>query len=1343
MSDGVPPVALIAVGASAGGLAALRALLGGFATGLEASLIIVQHLDPDRDSMLVPLLEKVSALPVVEIRDRIAVETGTVYVGPPGKYLDLEGGTIRLTDPPGHRFGRTPIDHLFKQLADLHGPAAIGVVLSGTGSDGAQGLCEIKSAGGLCLVQSPEEAEFDGMPQAAIKTRCVDIVDTVGALAQRLAIVIEGERRAAADDGGTMSDPADSPQFAEVLELLNGHQGADFRNYKTGTLNRRIRRRMGIRGKQTLRGYADLLRADAAERDLLVKDLLIGVTRFFRDPEVWQEIATGPAERLVQTLTGGEAIRAWCAGCATGEEAYTLAMVLRDAVARSGKDIEVLIFATDVNEDAIEWARAGRYPAASIADLDPELARRWFTENGAEVRVRAELRECVVFAAQNAIFDPPFSSLDLISCRNLMIYLDREAQKRLFETFHFSLRPAGTLVLGMSETAESRRDLFEPTDKKNRIYSRIGTVQTAPPAGSRSRRDGPAPAKEPADPPLSPPTSDAVVRAMLSRFAPPAVLVDRSFDVQRFHGELQPYLSFSRGSMSGNLISMLTEGYQGRVWSALKEARSADRVAERRISAADGSTRQTRVIVEPIQISRANSGFLVYFQELPAEAGSAQSARPGPGIDGATGGATGESRGAAAPHDAGLLDEYQAEIEMLRQELQSVIETQDASTEELQAANEEVMSTNEELQSSNEELETSREELQSLNEELSTINSELEDKVQELEATNDDLANLISSTDIATLFLDTALAIRRFSHKTRELFALRDTDVGRPLGDLNMKIADPTLLEDARRVLDRLVRSECEVSGDGYAYLRRIVPYRTHADRIDGVIVTYSDIQRLREAAEKLSEQARRQTAIAILGEMALTSETPEALFARAAEDIAAHTGSKFVEIQRLDPSASQFQLVAGSGWARGMAGHALTPNDPANHLGMALRRLGTTEVADFDSDPRLAPSQLLADHGVRGGACIVIGPPQSPWGLLGCWRGDPGPLDEAERNFLTQVANILWLSISQIAARQLRENERAMLQNLMDGLPTMIAVVDASLRFEMANRAFDRLGLIGDEVHGSDIEGVLGPEASRAIKEAIRPGDETEETAVEAVIPIPGEGLRTFLIHCAPRLIDGQFAGYYIAAMDIEERKQSEERNRTISAELDHRVKNILALVRTIARMTGRNTRSIAEFQKVFSDRIQSLSRTHAALALSKWSGLHLEQLLRAELEAYGDPSVAQRVEIAGPPVRLNARATQSLSLVFHELTTNAVKYGALSRHSGRLDVRWTFDGHTLSLKWDEQGVTGLTQPEARGFGSTVIESAVEQQLGGDLVLQYRSDGLLCEMNIPAPKLNGALDDH
>lgn len=1297
-------VAVVAIGASAGGLDAIKRLLGAVEPDKTTAFIVAMHLDPDKQSHLAELLDRATPLEVREGSDGQRIVPGAVYTVPPGRYLSLNDGRLVIDQPPQDRFNRNSIDHLFTSLADQYGSVSLGIVLSGTGSDGAQGVRDIKAAGGIVLVQDPDDAEFDGMPKSAISTGTVDVVASCEELAARLVDIaaIHGEefRRSVEPDAEFVPDEVEA-----MTTVLESQTGYDFSEYKRATMLRRLRRRMGLRRSADYRAYLALISQDGRERMALVNDLLIGVTQFFRDPAAWEALGADAIDEIVERMSDGETIRAWSVGCASGEEAYTLAILILERIERSGKRLNVQIFGSDLNGAAIDRARVGRYPARSVSGLPPERVERWFQRRGDNLQAKQELREKLVFTRQNALSDPPFSKIDLICCRNLLIYLNVEAQDAIINTFHFSLRDKGFLFLGLSESVERHQSKFESVHKSQRIFRRLPGSSNLP-RTSRTTQSEVVVWKDKSE--TIPITTNAAVHSMLSRFVPPAILVNAGFEIISMHGELGKVLGFQRGTMTSNVLELVDEAYQTSLWSILQQARRDERAADIHVLPIEADRPDMTIVVEPVE-SRGESQFLIYFIQGGDEPSTAKGAAP-----------AGERNPEAY---------YESEISILRQELTSIIQRAETSKEELQAANEEIMSANEELQSSNEELETSREELQSLNQELTATNSTLEEKVAELEATNDDLSNLIRSTDVATIFLDMDLRIRRFSDRATEQFHVKDVDIGRPLSDLSLTARDDSLIEDAQSVLDNLKITEREILSDGGAYLRRITPYRTHANQIDGVIITYAEVTRLRETTEQVKTQSRRHEAMTELGRFVLSVDDLDSVLERTAEMLHAELDAPRVGIHQLDRAEDCFVFVAGHGWDNRLLGQKKIVNEPLNELGFALRQPIAT--SDVFADNRLKPSGRLTPATAGAGICVPVGPSYAPWGVIEIWWEGARQVEEVTQSYVSSVANFLWLAIQNIQNERVRENERQELQSLLDGIPVLVGVVDSQNRFELANQAFEETGWVMAELRGQTLNAVLGDEVAARAVELSR--DRTKDRSAEIEIELPGQGRHTHLLYCVPRASVSGDGGFYLVAIDIDERKRWERRNAIISAELDHRVKNILALVTMLARMSGRNANDIEAYRADFSNRIDALARTHSRLADQKWEWVDLRRLVEGELATYGD--AAADYVLDGPRLELDLRASQSFSLAIHELTTNAVKYGAYAEPGGRLEVTWTVNDENLHLRWIETTSRPIKEPQAHGFGRTLIETAIVEQMEGSIEMSFAADGFRCEIFVPTER--------
>jgi two-component system CheB/CheR fusion protein len=844
------PPAVVGIGASAGGLEALERFLAHVPPESGLAFVVIQHLDPTHAGILPELLQRATAMPVIAARDRLAVEADHVYVIPPNRDLAIFHGRLQLLEPTAPRGLRLPIDFFFRALAADCRERAIGVILSGMGSDGTLGLRAIKEQGGLILVQDPATAKFDGMPRSAIATGLADLVAAVDELPRRIGEILQRSPHSTAAD--ETAEGESSPQRSaldKICILLRARTGNDFSLYKKNTLYRRIERRMAIHQLARIDGYVRYLRENPQEVELLFRELLIGVTSFFRDPAAWVSLQEQALPELLAANPDGNPLRAWVAGCSTGEEAYSLAMVFREAVECLAPEHRptLQIFATDLDPDAIARARQGVYPPNVASDVSAKRLKRFFVEDDNGYRVGKEIREMVVFAPQNAIMDPPFTRLDILTCRNLLIYLGPELQKKLLPLFHYSLKPSGILMLGSAESLGGYGDHFSPIDAKARLFRRIGDALRGP-AIDFPTRHYPARNESPMDaaPEPAPNVQMLADHLLLQRFAPAAVLVTAAGDLVYISGRTGKYLEPAAGKANWNIHAMAREGLRDEISVALPKAlRSGEAVVSRGLAVhTDGGVCRVDLTVQPIAEPLALRGMVMV---VFADAAAATSAAKAAGKPGAPQG----------QREAAL----QQSLSQTREELQSLREEMQSSQEELKSANEELQSTNEELQSTNEELTTSKEEMQSLNEELQSVNVELQAKVDELSAANNDMKNLLNSTDIATVFLDNALHVRRFTNQATKLFKLIPGDVGRPLADIVSSLDYPGLLTDAEEVLRTLAFADREApAGEDRWFQVRIMPYRTLENVIDGVVITFNDISRAKRLEAELRQLAARGT---------------------------------------------------------------------------------------------------------------------------------------------------------------------------------------------------------------------------------------------------------------------------------------------------------------------------------------------------------------------------------------------------------------------------------------------------------------------------------------------------
>ena len=815
---------IVGIGASAGGLEALELFLANVPADSGMAFVIVQHLDPTSKGLLVELLQRSTNMQVFQVKDRMRLKPGCVYVIPPNKDMSILHGVLHLLVPLKPRGLRLPIDFFFRALADDQQEHSIGVILSGMGSDGTLGSRAIKEKEGLVLVQEPASAKFDSMPRSIIETGLADVIAPVEALPGKISAYLQ--HIPLNTEPGLDADEKKQGALEKVAILLRSQTGHDFSLYKKTTVHRRIERRMSIHHIDKIANYVNFLQENPQEVELLFRELLIGVTSFFRDPQAWEQLKAEVLPVLLAKRTSNQALRAWIPACATGEEAYSLAMLFKETQEElsPAKNITLKIFATDLDQHAIEKAREGVFPANIAADVSKKRLERFFVKVKRGYQVAKSIREMVIFSSQNIIMDPPFNKLDLLSCRNLLIYLMPELQKKLLPLFQYSLNPGGFLFLGNAETVGSFTNLFAPLDGKARLYRRLDSALTTEPIEFPINF---VPAQPGASArPLKATASLQMLadQLLLQTYSPAAVLTNDKGDILYISGHTGKYLEPAAGKANWNVFAMARKGLRYELTATFKKVlQKKETVTIKNIVVGtNGGKQGLNVTIQPISGSTVLDGLvMIVFTDVAANPITKK---------------TGD-----LPHqDTVRAAELERELEHAHQEGQGI-------REEMQTSQEELQSTNEELQSTNEELSTSQEEMQSMNEELHSVNQELQTRLDDFARVNNDMKNLLDSTDIATLFLDNNLCVRRFSSETSKVTRLISADVGRPISDIASALLYPELTEDAHRVLRTLVQVEKQIhSSDGDWFAARILPYRTLDNMIDGVVITFVDITEIK-----------------------------------------------------------------------------------------------------------------------------------------------------------------------------------------------------------------------------------------------------------------------------------------------------------------------------------------------------------------------------------------------------------------------------------------------------------------------------------------------------------------
>ncbi|TCH98128.1 methyltransferase [Roseococcus sp. SYP-B2431] len=1149
----VRPVAVVGLGAFAATFQSLASLFAIMPRDTGAAFVIVSE---SREAMDIgALLQSLNEGPGPEAlmaEDCQRLEADRIYLAPIGATVTFgEDGGLRLADAPEKPGSRGTVDTFLISLAEQQRQGAVAIILRASPEAGSIGVARMKACGGFVVAEIEPGQEHIETGEPAGPAGMADLHAELADIPRHLAAHIShlSDLDLARETSRVIEDG--ESRLPAISTILRNRTGHDFHGYKSNTFLRRIQRRMHVLRIDDLDAYVARLRNDQEEAQDLFQDLLIGVTQFFRDPAEYGILEREVIPDLVAGRTMVDTLRVWVLGCATGEEAYSLAMLLREAMMRLDTPPHVQIFATDIDARALAVARTGRYPQTIEKDISPERLARWFVKEGGTYAIHKDLREMCIFSSHNVIKDAPFSRIDLVSCRNLLIYLNSDIQDRVIPLFHFSLRPGGYLFLGPAENVTRHANLFQPLDRKHRIFRRLHTANRVLPEFPLSARAEPRRMGEALAPVRAFPNGTLGKRAerLVERYAPAYIVVDSDYQVLNFSGRTGPFLDPSSGVANLNLLNLVHRDLRLDLRATLLRVatdRRPARVVSLRMGGED-EARRVGLTVEPLaETPQEAMNFVVVFHDYGPEAsGDPDEAARDPAI---------------------LRDEHVARLEgelrVTKDRLQATIEELESTNEELKSSNEEYQSINEEMQSANEELETSKEELQSVNEELQTVNGELALRVGELSRANSDLKNLLESTQIATLFLDNNLQVKSFTPSMSELFHLIDNDLGRPITHIASRVPYPEMADDLRRVLRTLTTVEREIGLEGRnRYLVRVLPYRSVDNFIAGAVLTFLDITSTTRAQEAL----------------------------RASEERA-----------RLATSAARIVT-----W----------------HLDVPTR--GFTHSEGFEQIFGFPPPRTL-------GAMLGFVHPEDRDALARAFDGATErdePLDTEAR--LTVNGKELWV------------------------------------RFSGARSGDHLLGVF----------------------------------------------------------------------QDVDDRRRAQGQQYLLMAELQHRVKNILTVVRSITRRSLDGAENLDDLRRQLGGRIDALSRTQGVLANRGVEGVRLEELVRDELAASQDG--AKPVEVEGPGIVLKEKAAEVFALALHELTTNAVKYGALSPNGGRLSVRWwitnTQQGPRLALEWLEQGVAMPTRPPARsGFGRRLIERGLPYDLDAATSFEFRQDGVRSTVELP-----------
>lgn len=1137
--DGGENFLLVGIGASAGGVGALRSFFANVPAHTGMAYVVILHLSPDHDSQLAEVLQSVSLLPVTKVEQRVRVEPDHVYVIPPNKSLEVKDEDIDVLDVTSNEVRRAPIDIFFRTLAQSHGPRAVSVVLSGTGANGSMGMKHVKEMGGLCIVQDPLEAEYDDMPRHSLATGLVDYILRVAQIPAQIIAYREQLKRVGIPNPPPDLNEDELDALRNVLSQLRVRTGHDFWNYKRPTVLRRIARRISIHELPDLAAYSHFMHENPAEATALLKDLLISVTNFFRDPKAFEALEREIIPKLFEGKGADDQVRVWVAGCATGEEAYSVTMLLSEYAANRAFAPQIQVFATDIDEDAIAVARDGFYTVSDTADVPPEYLSRHFIQEGRGYRVGREIRERVLFAVHNMIKDPPFAHLDLATCRNFLIYLNRTAQRRAMEVLHFALNPGGYLMLGASESVDGAGDLFSVIDKEHRIYQgravETRLVFPVPDVGIVTRL-GKLPERRRAPDLQSAqrPTYAHLHQRLLERYAPPSIVVNEDYDILHISENAGKLLQIPGGELSSNLLTLVRPELRLELRAALFQAatKKTDVESNGIRVVVDEETKSVKVRVRPVlnDEDKARGFFLVLLEDAN---------EPTPND---------QPKLVVKHSDEPLVRQLEEELVEVKTQLRATLEHHELQREELRASNEELQAMNEEMRSAVEELETSKEELQSINEELTAVNQQLKVKIDELAHANDDLKNLMNSTSIGTVFLNRELRVQLFTPRVRDIFNLIPADVGRGISDITSKLEDDRLIEYAERVLERLQPLERTVrTKDGLAFLMHISPYRTTDNQIDGVVLAFTDITE-RYRAEEQFRRAIEAAPIPVI----MHAEDGEVL--EISKAWTSLTGYSITDVPTLDAWLTQ---AYGEG-----------ADEVRQHMRELIKEQRSTLKVEL--------------------------PVRTRNGELRYWifsASSPGTLRDGRRYFVGMAVDITERKSAEAFFRESDERLRLMMDSVED---YAIMMLDAEGRIEMWNSGAERVfGFTAEEVIGQ-LGAIIFTLEDRRRQMPLKEMEKARDNgrAADERWHVRKDGSRFYMsgVLSALHNADGAVIGYVKIGRDLTQQRQTEDELRRANDELEARVRD-----RTfeLAKVNESLREEITERIQTEKDRVRLLRQT------------------------------------------------------------------------------------------------------------------------------------------------------